>query len=318
MLFSGSNGFHFRRPFRLHRARAMRERHRGVYFYERRGGQLYRHSFIHRWLHDTGIRTVSAIVCNPGRPLPGTFNTFRGFSAALLPPVETGLAGALVEPILSHIHEILTPFDPCGAELLLDWFAHVMQLPGERTRLGLVVFGGFGCGKDFLSTWHSEHVVGPLYSEVVLHVSETKRVADSVLVLSRLRGGGAANLLALKELILRYDCRRRGRAEENYSNVFATTESPRFFNMVKSHREFVAFRCSETRAGDYPYFVSLRDYLVRPDVIRAWYQTLMARDLAAYRDTLSFQHAADVLQPWRPCDDDPPAPLSDTDSDADY
>ena len=76
--------------------------------------------------------------------------------------------------------------------------------------------------------------------------------------------------------------------------MFVATESNRFVRMAEAHREFLAFRCSDAHEGDAVYFRSLMAHLVRPEVVRAWYQTLMARDLSGYRDTRGFQRAADA------------------------
>jgi hypothetical protein len=306
LLFGGNQGTHFRRPFHWStRAHAVRKRYQALCFYERgRDGQLRRHSFIGRWLRDKAIRTLDAVVCDPRGGLPRTLNTFRGFRAASLPPLDDGAAWALVEPIWAHILEVLIPFNQPALDIVLDWFAHLLQRPAVRTRLALVMRGGYGCGNDFLATWHAEHIMGPLYSEVVFRPAETRRVADSIMVISRLQGALKSNLDALKDLAVRYDCRRRGRVEENYSNVYVTTESNRFVRMAEAHREFLAFQCSDAHQGDPAYFASLMHHLLRPEVMRAWYQTLMARDLSAYRDTRSFQLAADAVSPWRPPQDE--------------
>lgn len=319
-LFRGRQGTQFRRPFRWTKSRAVRKQYRTLRFYERWRGLLYGHSFIDRWLRDPTARTFDAIVCDPRPDLPRTLNLFRGFRAEGLPPVEPILVWALTEPIWAHILEVLIPHNQDALGLVLDWFAHLVQRPWVRTRLGLVMRGAQGSGIDFLATWHAEHVLGPLYSEVVCRPPEAEQVADSILILARPEGGLKPNLAALKDLIVRYDCRRRDRVEENYSNVFVTTDSPGFVRMAQAHREFIAFRCSAERRNDRAYFASLMDYLLRPDVIRAWYQLLMGRDLSPYRDTRSFQLAADAVAHCRPPVDEPTPgseSLASTESDSD-
>jgi hypothetical protein len=286
----------YRRPFNYYRASDMRGRHGALCFYERRGERLYRHRFIPHWLRDAAIRTLDAVVCDPRGALPRTYNTFRGFSAASLPPLEDARAWALVEPIWAHILDVLIPVRQDALGLVLDWFAHILQRPAVRTRLALVMRGAIAAGAVFLATWHAERVVGPLYSEVVYTPAEARRVADSVLVIARPPNALAASVAAIRDLVHRYDCRRKGRCEENYSNVLVATESSRFVRLAEAHREFLAFRCSDSHEGDPVYFQSLMAHLVRPEVVRAWYQTLMARDLSAYRDTRAFQDAAAALR----------------------
>ena len=315
LLLHGNQGTLFRRPFHWLRAKAMRERHGHLCFYERRGAQLYRVPFIGRWLRDRATHTLDAVICDPAGPLPRTFNTFRGFRAQWLPPVEDGLAFALVQPILAHILDVLVPYTPGGLDLVLDWFAHLMQRPAVRTRLGLVMWGPRSSGSEFLGTWHAEHVMGSLYSELLTRPAEAMWVADSIMVLSRVDSAPKPSLDALLDLVVRYDCRRRGRTDANYSNVFVTTDSPRFVRLALARREFLVLRCCTRHRFTVPaYFASLMDHLLRPEVVRAWYQLLMARDLAAYHDTRSFQLAADAVSPRRPpAEDYPPA-----DADSDY
>ncbi len=304
-----------RQPFRLSRPKDMLRRYRHLSFYRRRGERLYRHSFIRHWLRDKAARTLDAVVCNPALPVhtPRVFNTFRGFRAAALPPVCQAQAWAFVTPILEHIKEVLIPYNTEALGLVLDWFAHQLQRPAVRTRLALVLVGGIGCGKDFLPTWHAEHVVGPLYSEVLFRPSEARHVTDSILVLARFGSATQKSIPALRDLLLRYNCNKRHSQDENYSNVLVTTQSTRFHHLTAPYREFLTFHCGTRRQADHVYFASLRDYLMQPKVIRAWYQVLMARDLSSYRDTRAFQLAADALCPWRPpAECEGPDPSSDS------
>jgi hypothetical protein len=318
LLFAGNQRTVFRRPFHLMKAKGMREQHGHLCFYERRGSRLYRVPFIDRWLRDRAIRTLDAVVCDPAGPLPRTFNTFRGFPAQWLPPVEGGVAWALVQPIMTHILEVLIPFTPHALGLVFDWFAHLTQRPAVRTRLGLVAWGHHSSGTDFLATWHAEHVMGPLYSEVIGKREEALRVADSILVLTRADGAPKSDFDALRDLVVRHDCRRRGRAEANYSNVYVSVDTPRLIRLARAQREFLVLHCSPHHRHTVPaYFASLMDHLLRPETVRAWYQFLMARDLSAYSDTRSFQLAADAVDPRRPPPEEYALADAPVDSDSD-
>ena len=60
--------------------------------------------------------------------------------------------------------------------------------------------------------------------------------------------------------------------------------------MATDTRRFVLLRCSEKYLGNEAHFVKLGKYLARNDVVRAFYQFAMKRDLSSYPAPGSFQH----------------------------
>jgi len=49
-------------------------------------------------------------------------------------------------------------------EFILDWLAHCLQKPYENPRVGIVVVGAKGVGKDTLFDFFMTHVIGPVFS----------------------------------------------------------------------------------------------------------------------------------------------------------
>ena len=75
-----------------------------------------------------------------------------------------------------------------------------------------------------------------------------------------------------------------------------TTNNENALAVATDARRFVLLRCSEKYLDNEAHFVELGEYLARPDVIRAFYQFAMKRNLSIYRAAGSFQHRRPVTE----------------------
>lgn len=99
------------------------------------------------WLASKERRAYKGLIFEPGRnDSEGPyFNLWRGFAVAPAPVGATHVALAL---FLEHLRE-----NVCGGKeslyrWLLGYFAHLIQRPGEKSRVALVLRGGKGTGKN--------------------------------------------------------------------------------------------------------------------------------------------------------------------------
>ena len=68
----------------------------------------------------------------------------------------------------------------------------------------------------------------------------------------------------------------------NYINILITTNHERPVLVETSDRRFVLFKASDVHLKTPKYYIDLANHLQSPEVARAFYQFLMARDLSRY------------------------------------
>ena len=111
--------------------------------------RLVERSFASEWVKDENIRQLNNIdMIPPPMECPkGVYNSFKGFPAAQLPTLTSEEAQAPVEPFRRHL---VLSFGEESAAFIRLWLAWVLQRPGERTGIMLVILGMQGCGKGWL------------------------------------------------------------------------------------------------------------------------------------------------------------------------
>lgn len=96
------------------------------------------------WMRHKGRRSYPAgIVFAPGREVEGAFNHWQGFS------VEPN-SRASCKRILQHIRKHICRGDEELSDYLIGWLAHMIQRPGEKPGVAVVLRGKKGTGKDTL------------------------------------------------------------------------------------------------------------------------------------------------------------------------
>ncbi len=105
------------------------------------------------WLHGGGRREYSGIVFSPGGDVAGKYNMWRGFSIVARPG-DCSLYWQLVR-------DAICAGDLQIYEYVRRYFAHLIQRPGERPEVAIVLRGGQGTGKntcvDTIGSLVSEH-----------------------------------------------------------------------------------------------------------------------------------------------------------------
>lgn len=97
-------------------------------------------SAANAWLRNPQRREYDGVVFAPGKPSPGNYNLWRGFTVQ---PVagNCSLFWQLVEEAICAGSTIL-------CEYVRRYFAHMVQKPWERPEVALVMRGGQGVGKN--------------------------------------------------------------------------------------------------------------------------------------------------------------------------
>ena len=250
--------------------------------------------FINRWMGDVRIREVTRIVCDPQNKDARAYNMWKGFIAESLPPIAAELAEELMEPIVHHISRVMTSDNDDHTDWVLDYFANIIQRPYQKTQVAISLFGKQGCGKGILFDFFRIKVLGANCSKQTsnpmadLFGGFASGLVNSVLV----QIDEITNLLkdkkdSLKDLItsdkVRYEQKGKDAiVVQNLSNLIFTSNNENALSIAPDDRRFVLFKCSSVYTGNTAYFQNLATHLARPEVPRAMYQFLMARDLSRY------------------------------------
>ena len=251
---------------------------------------------------------VTKIVVDPACKRTDVYNLWRGFAAASLPPVDDSLVHALVQPIINHIHRVVTNDNDAHTDWNLDWMANLVQRPQQKTGVGILLYGKEGCGKGIIPVFLRKAVLGAQCSfqtskpEHDLFGQFAKGPLSSVFVQIDEASSAYEQREKMKDLITndKFNYEKKGRdtiTVKNLVNLLLTTNNENALTVSPTDRRFALFRCSSVYKGDKPYFDALGAHLDRPDVARAFYQFLMARDLSRYHH--DFQHSRPITDYYR-------------------
>ena len=118
--------------------------------------------FIQKWLKDDMKRTYSRVVFQPdNQHMPDEYNRFKGWRVndLMMPTYRQ----ELVEDVLTLIRTKLCDNDMEFYDYLIKWYAHVVQRPGERTRVCPIIKSVQGIGKNMVSDFIGKKILGEKY-----------------------------------------------------------------------------------------------------------------------------------------------------------
>jgi len=251
--------------------------------------------FFSVWSKDNTKRTYKRIGFYPDAsecPVD-VYNCFMKAEASFLPSGET----VDLEPILHHIR-VMAGNETIGSDFILDYFAQIVQYPAVLMGIAILLYGDQGVGKDIIVNWFGESVLGlhqyymigkaskcfgtfnsDLEGKLLIHCDEVDRKTTH------------ENADDLKRMITCGRIRIEGKGRDAKSNVksfcrfFFTTNNMNALKVEDSNRRYAVFRSSEEHICDASYFNRLTEYMKRPEVIRAFYDFLMARDISKFHHT---------------------------------
>jgi hypothetical protein len=261
--------------------------------------------FITRWLGNMDFEslTCSDIVAYPSHPMgpimtapdKTVFNVFPGFRASNEPPFEDmEEVERLVEPIIMYIRAVICGNHEGRTKWFLEWLANILQRPLEKHKTGVVVNGEDRIGKGLLPDFFRECVLGPECSFKTSDVKNTVFARFAVGVkgkvflqldaeLHGMDARGQLNGLIMNDSVNFEERYKDRRLIKNLVNVYMTTNSTTEEDISWKYALFEAGAPPPTEHGDDAlYYEGLRAHLARPEVARAFYQFLMARDLSQF------------------------------------
>lgn len=215
------------------------------------------------WMRDPKRRTYpNGIVFDPsGREPAGALNLWTGWAIQPKP-------GASCKRILAHIRHVICNGDAAYFAYVIGWLADIVQRPGRKPGVALVLQGGKGAGKDTLAYImrkmiggrHVAHIIrpdaltsrfnAPMATALLAHIEESYWAGDP-------SKKGTLQALITAE---RIPIERKGIDAievDSFVRLLLTTNEDWAVPASADERRYAAFQVSGHRMGDREYFKAL-------------------------------------------------------------
>ena len=246
-------------------------------------GEMTPQSFYPRWQRDVLIRTYEGITFAPGMPDTNKYNLWRGYKAAMLPPVPDAEVDALAAPFFHHIRTHCAEPD-----YVISWIAKVLHTPEQRTNVALLFHGEPAARFEFIPNIIRETLTGPMTTfqtyahkrdifDKKVRAGEQQHLNKTLIQMDglsredfQLRAPAMIDLITGEELP-RNNTGMRHECTDNYTNVILTSYT---INAHAVHDPAIKkILCTPATQADCD---SLRAKLANPRVQRAVFQSTAA------------------------------------------
>ncbi len=249
-------------------------------------------SFYESWSKDKNKRTYKKLGFFPDmKECPANvYNCYVMPEASFLPPVEN----VDLTPILHHI-DVMSGNEKDGAAFILDYMAQIVQYPAILSGIAILLYSEQGAGKDIITQWFGSKVLGEhqyymlgkasklfgsfnsdLQGKLLVHCDEVNK--ETMIThnddLKRIITNGYIRIEAKGKDALAN--------KRSYARFFFTTNNRDALKIEDSNRRYAVFRSSSEHRNDMKYFNDLAEFLERPEVVRAFYDFLMKRDISEF------------------------------------
>lgn len=229
-----------------------------------------------------------------------TFTTWTGF-ASVQTDLEKPKAKKSLDKILEFIKEVIADNDEAVYNYILNWLAFVLQNPGEKTGVGLVIAGNEGAGKSVFLEFVYKYLFGASVSHIasglnVLTRQFNKFLMGKVLVcLEELKNVSKDNWLvdldSVKDKLTRETLEIEKKHQDplllkNAINLIAVTNNLNAIPMIEGiRRRFALFTISNKyQYNKENYFTNLSKHLNEFGA-NCLYTYLMNRNLKEFTAT---------------------------------
>jgi hypothetical protein len=215
-------------------------------------------------------------------------NKFEGFENAKLPPVD-----APYDKMLWHIKHIICNANEEVYDYVLSWIADILQNPGRKCEVSLLLEGVEGCGKNrfieiikalvgskhCFDTSDINDIVGGFnvhLSGKLLVVGDEMVGFASYKVCDRLKSAQTSSYINITKK--GYDTIQ----ESSHHRYAYTTNNKQSFRLTEHDRRILALLAAIMKVGNRVYFKSLSEEIDSSDSIKALFDYLSARDLSSW------------------------------------
>jgi hypothetical protein len=220
------------------------------------------------------------------------FNQFSGFRAKYLnkEDVDTNF----IEPILNHIRFVWCDNNEIKYIWVLNWLAHIVQKPHEKTKVMLVLYSDAQqTGKGIIVEWMLKEIIGFRHScktgsmkKIVgnFNAMTENRIFIAIDEVSNDEKYSDKEFEKMKTLITdtAQDIEKKGvdaYQTLDCSNYLLMTNNSNAVKLNEGERRTCVLKCNESRAGDTEYFNKLGKVLENEDAINNFYTFLCDLEL---------------------------------------
>lgn len=251
------------------------------------GGKPKTIELFKAWRASPVRREYDAVEFAPGITLPvRIFNTWLGWK------ISTPPAGASCDKFVAFIKDIICNGNDEHFGWLIDWIAHMIQKPYERSEVAVVLKGGEGIGKGFLAKRLGDLVGREHYAQV----SNSKNVfgdfnaslVDTLLLFcdELFASGNKGHEAEMKRMITEETVQitRKGLdpvKEQRYFRTMIASNEYHVVNASKDARRFFILYVNESMKENFAYWKSVADEWDGGGR-EAFFKLMQDRDISAY------------------------------------
>lgn len=204
---------------------------------------------------------------------------------------------SLIQPFLDLVYDVIAFSDTESYEYILNWISYIVQNPGKKTGIALVLKGLQGVGKNTFTDVLSRMFIG--YSEP--NVSKLDSIAGKfnaavegkiLLVLNEMRNSGenqSNEFDSLKTIVTDYvfmlnqKCQAE-RPAENVSNLIFVTNNPFPVRVELGDRRYAVFSCDDKYMDNKDeHFKKLKQVFSTDEFYEALTLFFMDRDISGFK-----------------------------------
>ncbi len=264
--------------------------------------------FITAWMDHPDIRRyVGMDMYPPGCELAcptNVLNTWLGFAAERLPALDQEqeqAAAAGGRLVLDHMRLIECNADDNLFKYRLGWWAHLYQFPGRKPRVGSILVGQKGAGKDTTVRAHLpligrhlvcqtrvvDHVLGNFNSgiedKLLLWVEELNLAPSGSAGTNLMDGAKALITSEVQQITVKH---KEAVCKPSYHRFIGTTNERRSVPMTSDNRHFCLVEVSDAQRNNSKYFDALYaamnntkvqrwlfDFFKNPRLLEGWIST---------------------------------------------
>lgn len=255
--------------------------------------------FLDKWLKDPHMKTYSYVTNDPSTDpsvfvLPDPPSPIFVYRTYECTPHPDAL------PLFDHFLDILTNHKQSIKEYVLNWCAHLLQMPLELPGVALIFIGQKGVGKDTFGDFFGTYLIGSTYyqnysNQLQYFDKHDSFKANKFLVkveeLSRKILCDENNDTYIKSSITAPTTTinpKNGTPYEvkNFKRVIGTTNHSNALNVDQNERRYVFSVVSPEKMGDHSYWNTLRSVLFTPSGAAAIASMLLSHDISSFNPRL--------------------------------
>jgi hypothetical protein len=243
--------------------------------------------FFESWNTDVKVKTYYNFNYYPNDKLcPASCKNLWKPFPILKVPLDTS---ANTSKIYSFINTLL---GEC-AEYVLNWLAHIVQYPAQKTGVCILLYGEQGCGKSTIGEFLLRKIIG--LDKMIITSKADKMFGKFVnsqgkllAVLNECSGKDTFNICdILKDAITMTTTEQEKKgidavAVTDYTNFIFTTNNINSVKIEEGDRRFMPIEINPELKNNVSYFKELYADLDNDVIMRKFYEELMNRDLSNF------------------------------------